>query len=135
MISKSQLQAFFDQEFDYAKLMVDSFEPGRCCLRKTPNSLDLRPGGTVSGPTIMGMADAAMFAAIMSQSGLVTMAMTTNLNINFVSKAPGDKDILADARLLKLGKTTAVGEVSIFSDGQPQLVAHAVGNFALPVER
>jgi len=91
----------------------------------------LRPGGTISGPAMFALADVALYVAILGQIGRVSLAVTTNLNINFLRK-PDPRDLIGEARLIKLGKRLAVGEVAIFSDGRDELVAHAVGTYSLP---
>ncbi|WP_145928440.1 PaaI family thioesterase [Pseudomonas sp. TCU-HL1] len=93
----------------------------------------VRPGGTLSGPTIMALADAAMYAVVLGRLGKVEMAVTSNLNINFLSR-PAPVDLLADARILKLGRRQAVCEVSLYSLGEEEnLVAHVTGTYALPL--
>lgn len=93
----------------------------------------LRPGGTVSGPVMMALADAAMYALVLSRIGPVELAVTTNLSINFLRK-PLPGDVLAEARLLKLGKRLAVGEVSLYSDGESvdEPVAHVTSTYSIP---
>lgn len=96
----------------------------------------IRPGGTVSGPTMMGLADAAMYAAILGTLGRVEMAVTQNLNINFLRR-PAPRDLIAECRIIRLGRRSVVLEVSLFSDdgtGQADEapVAHVTGIYALP---
>jgi len=91
----------------------------------------LRPGGTISGPAMFALADVALYCALLAQIGRVRLAVTTNLNINFLRK-PEAGDLMAEARLLKLGKSAAVGEVLIHAAGQGSLVAHATGAYAVP---
>ena len=91
----------------------------------------LRPGDTVSGPTLMALADVAMYAALLGEIGLVPLAVTTSLNINFLRK-PAQKDVIGEARLLKVGKRLAVGEVTLFSDGDPEPVAHGTCTYSIP---
>ncbi len=91
----------------------------------------LRPGGTVSGPTMMALADTAMYVVLLAMIGPVALAVTTNLNISFLRK-PTAKDVIAKARLLKLGKRLAVGDVLIFSDGDDEPVAHATVTYSIP---
>lgn len=91
----------------------------------------LRPGGTISGPTMMGLADLALYVAIMASVGPVTLAVTTNLAFNFLRK-PSQKDLIADCRLLKLGKRLAIGEVYIRSEGEDDVVCHATGTYSIP---
>ena len=91
----------------------------------------LRPGGTVAGPFLMALADAAMYAAVMGKLGIVKMAVTSNLNINFLQR-PNPGALLAEARALKIGKRLAVLDVIIYSEGYDEPVAHATGTYSLP---
>ncbi len=91
----------------------------------------LRPGDTVSGPTLMALADVAMYAALLGEIGLVPLAVTTNLNINFLRK-PAQRDVIGEAKLLKVGKRLAVGEVTLYSEGDPEPVAHATCTYSIP---
>src|SRR6202161_3459801 len=104
---------------------------GGCRLRRHFDPKSLRPGGTVSGPIIMALADVAMYVAVLSAIGWAPLAVTTNLPINFLRK-PAPRDLLAEARLIKLGKRLAVGEVAIRSDGGDDLVAHATSTYSIP---
>jgi uncharacterized protein (TIGR00369 family) len=95
----------------------------------------VRPGGTLSGPTIMSLADAAMYAVVLGRLGRVEMAVTSNLNINFLAK-PKPVDLLAQARILRLSRRQAVCEVLLYSLGaEDELVAHVTGTYALPLGR
>ena len=91
----------------------------------------LRPGGTISGPSMFTLADLALYVAILHEIGRVKLAVTTNLSINFLRKPP-PSDILAQARLLKLGKRLAVGEVELFSAAEPDMVAHVTATYSIP---
>ena len=91
----------------------------------------IRPGGTISGPTMMALADFAMYVGILASIGPVPLAVTTNLNINFLRK-PEARDLVAECRLLKLGKRLAVGEVIIRSDGMNEPVAHVTSTYSIP---
>jgi uncharacterized protein (TIGR00369 family) len=91
----------------------------------------LRPGDTVSGPTLMALADVAMYAALLGEIGLVPLAVTTNLNINFLRK-PAQRDVIGEAKLLKVGKRLAVGEVTLFSEGETEPVAHVTCTYSIP---
>ncbi|MCC5857685.1 MAG: PaaI family thioesterase [Ectothiorhodospiraceae bacterium] len=92
---------------------------------------NLRPGGTISGPALMELADVAMYAAVLAMLGPVVMAVTTSLNINFMRK-PEPGDIIGECRLLKLGNRLAVGEVTMHADGDDALVAHAAVTYSIP---
>jgi len=94
----------------------------------------IRPGGTISGPTMMELADFAMYVAVFSVAGPQPLAVTTNLNINFLRK-PGKGDLIAEARLMKIGKRLVVGEVAIYSDGESEPVAHVTSTYSIPQNR
>jgi uncharacterized protein (TIGR00369 family) len=90
-----------------------------------------RPGGTISGAAMFMLADFAVYVAIIAALGEIGLkAVTTNLNINFLAK-PEPRDLIAEVRLIRLGRRLAVGEVEIFSDGLPDMVAHATATYAL----
>jgi uncharacterized protein (TIGR00369 family) len=103
-------------------------------VRWTFDEAALRPGGTVSGPTMMELADFAMYVAVFSAIGPQPLAVTTNLNINFLRK-PARADLVADARLMKVGKRLAVGEVTIYSEGTDEPVAHVTATYSIPQAR
>ena len=100
-------------------------------VRLVPPARSTRPGGTVSGPTLMMLADVSMYVAVLAAIGWVPLAVTTSLNINFLRKpAPGA--LVAECALLKLGKRLAVGTVAIFSEGEEAPVAHATSTYSIP---
>jgi uncharacterized protein (TIGR00369 family) len=105
-----------------------------CAVARVPFQARLvRPGGTLSGPTLMALADAAMYAVVLGALGRVEMAVTSNLNINFLAR-PAPVDLLAEARILRLSKRQAVCEVALRSAGDEDvLVAHVTGTYALPL--
>ena len=111
--------------------LVETVEAGGVLCRLPFNPQQIRPGGTLSGPTMMTLADAAMYAAVMAQLGRLEMAVTQSFNINFLSR-PAPADLLARAEILKLGRRTVVLDVKIFSEGSPVVVAHATGTYSLP---
>lgn len=91
----------------------------------------LRPGGTISGPTMMSLADACMYATVLAAIGPVKLAVTTNFNINFMRK-PGNCDLVAKGSVLKLGKRLCVLAVDLMSADSDELVAHATGTYSIP---
>lgn len=103
-------------------------------VRMLHHSRHLRPGGTVSGPTMMTLADTAMYLAVLAMIGPVALAVTTSLNINFLRK-PAPQDLIAECRLLKLGSRLAVGDVTMFSDGETDPVAQATVTYSIPPTR
>ncbi|MEO8560218.1 MAG: PaaI family thioesterase, partial [Rhodospirillales bacterium] len=94
----------------------------------------LRPGGTVSGPTLMFFCDAGFYLLVLSQIGPVPMAVTTNLNINFMRR-PAPVDVIGEFRILKLGQRLAVGDAVLFSDGDKEAIAHCQLTYAIPPDR
>ena len=105
-------------------------------LRRRARALEadagsLRPGGTISGPTMMELADFAMYVAVFSAIGPQPLAVTTNLTINFLRK-PARADLIAAAKLMKVGKRLAVGEVTIYSEGSDGPVAHVTATYSIP---
>ncbi len=132
MATKEELERFFKKEFPQADFEIDSVSNKSAIIRKKINHSHLRPGGTVSGPVLMEIADAALYVAILAEIGVIALAVTTNLNINFLRKPSSDKDIIAKCHLIKVGKTLAIGEVSVYSEGDLDPVAHAVGTYAIP---
>jgi len=132
MASKEQIAEFLKASFPQSKSTVESVGNMGCVIRHTVGEAELRPGGTVSGPVMMASADVALYVAILGEIGIVPLTVTTSLNINFLRKPAADRDIIAQCKLIKLGKTLAIGEVSIYSEGNPEMVAHATGTYAIP---
>ena len=136
MMTVNELERFlgaeFPQVFNSASgLAIEAVWDGGCRVRQAFNELSLRPGGTISGPTMMALADFAMYVAVLGGIGPVPLAVTINLNINFLRK-PAQRDLLAEARLLRLGKRLATGEVTIRSDGEEKPVAHVTSTYSIP---
>ena len=134
-----ELEAFLDREFPQIhyggrSYHVEAVGPLSARLRMDYHERHIRPGGTLSGPAMMALADLALYVAILAHIGPVALAVTTNLSFNFLRK-PAQKGLVADCRLLKLGKRLATGEVSLRSDGETDLVCHATGTYAIPDRR
>jgi len=117
--------------FKLIAMQVDYFDTDRVDMRALYSDDLLRPGGTISGPVMMTLADAAMYGVVLANIGPVALAVTTNLSIDFLRKPPPD-DVIASARLLKLGKRLAVGDIMISSVQSDQLVARASATYSLP---
>jgi uncharacterized protein (TIGR00369 family) len=135
-LTREQLIARLKAEFPEAchavgDYTIEDIWYGGCRVRRRHHARSLRPGGTVSGPIMMALADFTMYLAVLSAIGWVPLAVTTNLNINFL-KRPGARDLLAEARLIKLGKRLAVGEVGLRSEGDEDLVAHVTSTYSIP---
>ena len=126
------LRAEFPQAFCGEDIAIEAADGVSSRLRQRYGEQMLRPGGTVSGPTLMALADFAMYVVLLSAIGPVGLAVTTNLTINFLRKGAPGQDVLAEARILKLGKRLAVGEVNLLSDGSPDPIAHVTATYSIP---
>jgi uncharacterized protein (TIGR00369 family) len=126
------LRAEFPQSFGSGDTRIESADGETCLLRQRYGAHMLRPGGTVSGPTLMALADCAMYVVLLSALGPVELAVTTNLNINFLRKGEAGHDVLAAAKILKLGKRLAVGEVTLLSGNSPDPIAHVTATYSIP---
>jgi len=126
------LQLEFPQAFSGGDISIESADGASCLLRQRYSDRMLRPGGTVSGPTLMSLADFAMYVVLLSAIGPVGLAVTTNLSINFLRKGAPGQDVLAAARILKLGKRLAVGEVNLRSGTSPDPIAHVTATYSIP---
>ena len=128
----AEIVEFIKTEFPQSKCIIDAVGNKSATIRHNIGEAELRPGGTVSGPVMMFVADVALYVAILGEIGIVPLTVTTSLNINFLRKPAADKAIIGVCKLIKLGRTLAIGEVSIYSEGNPEMVAHAVGTYAIP---
>lgn len=138
-MSASEIEAYLDQVFPQLhyggrSYFIEEVGPLTARMRCDYHERHLRPGGTISGPSMMALADLALYVAILAQIGPVGLAVTTSLSYNFLRK-PGQAALIGEARLLKLGKRLAVGEVALFSQGDPEMVCHATGTYSIPAER
>jgi uncharacterized protein (TIGR00369 family) len=135
-MSVAELDAFllkeFPQAFASGNISIERADGTSCLIRERFHDRMLRPGGTVSGPTLMALADVAMYVVLLSAIGPVGLAVTTNLNINFLRKGAPGQDVLAAAKLLKLGRRLAVGEVSLMSGTAPDPIAHVTATYSIP---
>jgi uncharacterized protein (TIGR00369 family) len=128
------LAAEFPQVFHAASgLTIEQVWHGGGRVRQVYRAEFIRPGGTISGPTMMALADFAMYVGVLASIGPVPLAVTINLSINFLRK-PEARDLIAECRLLKLGKRLATGEVTIRSDGMDEPVAHATSTYSIPAK-
>jgi uncharacterized protein (TIGR00369 family) len=136
VLSKDKIERLLNAEFPQAfypgcGVSIELVGPEGCRVRKAYRENMIRPGGTISGPNLMELADIAMYVAVLAAIGPVPLAVTTNFNINFLRKA-GQKDLIAEARLMKLGRRLAVGEVDLRTDGEDELVAHVTSTYSIP---
>ena len=126
------LHAEFPQAFSDGDISIESADGATCLVRQRYSDRMLRPGGTVSGPTLMALADLAMYVVLLSAIGPVGLAVTANLTINFLRRGLPGQDVLAAARMLKLGKRLAVGEVNLLSGTSPDPIAHVISTYSIP---
>ncbi len=131
------LHAFLEREFPQVsgEFAIEVLDEDRIVVRQIVAERHLRPGGTISGPTMFALADVTIYLAVLSHIGPVPLAVTTNCTIDFMRKPVSGRDLLAEGRLLKLGRRLAVGDVFIRSEGNTDVVARAGLTFAIPPER
>lgn len=122
----------FPDEVGERHFDVESVGGGRITLRLKFQPWMLRPGGSLSGPTLMGLADTVGYLLVAAELGPVAMAVTSNLNIHFLRRPPADQTLWADGELLRLGSRLALSEVRMRSGDDPEAVAHATVTYALP---
>ena len=132
MSVKEKVSNFIIREFPQCKAVIEDVGQRGSIIRQAIGIDELRPGGTVSGPVLMTVADTAMYVAILGEIGLVALAVTTSLNINFLRKPASNRDVVGVCKLLKVGKKLVIGEVTLYSDGDSEPVAHAVGTYSIP---
>jgi uncharacterized protein (TIGR00369 family) len=137
VLSAQELEKRLSAEFGEAfhgesGLSIEKVWHGGCRVRLGFNAKTLRPGGTISGPTMMMLTDVTMYVAILASIGWEPLAVTTSLNINFLRKPAPGKALIAQCKLIKLGKRLAVGDVAISSEGEEEMVAHATSTYSIP---
>ena len=136
-LDAAQVEALINSHFPQIHvggraMLIEEAGARHARVRLKKQDRHLRPGGTVSGPTMFTLADFSVYVAVIATLGEAGIeAVTTNLNINFLAK-PEPRDLIASVRLLRVGRRLAVGEAEMFSDGAPDLVAHAIATYALP---
>lgn len=146
VMSLDEVHAFLERHFPQIgpgnDFIVEAVGPMSARLRLRQQDKHLRPGGTISGPSMFGLADVAIYVAILGEIGVGdyleqawktpgARTVTTNININFLRR-PVAKDLIADAKLMRVGRRLAVGEAWLHSAGSDDAVAHAVGTYAIP---
>lgn len=136
-LSAAEVAALVDTHFPQVNaggklIFIDEIADRRAVVRMSGSDRIVRPGGTVSGPAMVALADVAVYAAILGQLGEDAMqAVTTNLNVNFLVR-PEPRDVMAHVRLIKIGRRLVVAEVELYSDGIEEMVAHVTATYALP---
>jgi acyl-coenzyme A thioesterase PaaI-like protein len=132
MPTKAELVEFLAKEFPQTKCTIEAVGDRSATVKHPIGFGELRPGGTVSGPVLMAVADFALYVAILGEIGIVPLTVTTNLTINFMRRPSSNASIVGVCKLMKLGKSLAVGEVTLYSEGDEQPVAHVVGTYSIP---
>ena len=132
MANKEVVAQFLATEFPQSKCVVEAIGERSSIVSHAVGFNELRPGGTVSGPVLMTLADVAMYAALLGELGLVALAVTSNLSINFLRKPSADKDLVAHCKLVKVGRTLVMGEAMLYSKGDDRPIAQVMGTYAIP---
>ncbi|MBL9073329.1 PaaI family thioesterase [Tabrizicola sp.] len=137
VMDAAELMAFLRRDFGQVaeEFAVERADAGGVTLRLKVAERHLRPGGTVSGPSIFGLVDVAMYLAILSRIGPVALTVTTSCAVDFMRKPAAGRDLLGEARVLKLGRSLAVGDVMVFSEGMADPVARASLTYSIPPKR
>jgi uncharacterized protein (TIGR00369 family) len=128
---RAYLVEIFPQVWARGDYSIEEVGPMSATVRLNYHPDHLRPGGTISGPAMFALSDLALYVAILHEIGRVKLAVTTNVSINFLRR-PQPRDLIGRARLMKLGKRLAVGEVALYSPGEAAMVAHATGTYSIP---
>jgi acyl-coenzyme A thioesterase PaaI-like protein len=135
MPTKAEIVDFLAREFPQSQCIVEEVGDRSATVSHPIGPAQLRPGDTVSGPLLMAVADVALYVAILGTIGLVPLAVTTSLTINFLRKPSARNPIVGVCRLMKVGRILVVGEVALYSDRKEEMVAHAVGTYSIPPNR
>ncbi|WP_171125096.1 MULTISPECIES: PaaI family thioesterase [unclassified Ruegeria] len=136
VLNREELSDYMAQVFPQVQddFVVEDVTKDTIVMRLVVEDRHLRPGGTVSGPSMFGLADVCVYALILARKGRLSLAVTTGCSMDFMRKPDGDKDMIARCRLLKLGRTLAVGDVLMYSVGSDKPVARATMTYSLPPE-
>ena len=134
-VTTADVNAFYDSVFQGSGVAERVLEvrENYARVRQPVDKGNIRPGGYINGPTQMAIADSAAYIAVFTRIGITPMALTSNLNINFMRPCIGDA-VVAEAHLLKLGKTLAVISVDIRAEGSDKISSQAVVNYSVPAE-
>jgi uncharacterized protein (TIGR00369 family) len=136
-MSAAEIDAFLEESFPGQMRRaydVEEVHELGAVLRMPIGDEHQRPGGTVSGPAMMGLADGAAWVATLSRIGPVALSVTSSLTINFLRRPPVTSDIWADAQLIRLGRRLSVTDVRIFSEAGGELVAQSTVTYAIPAD-
>ncbi|MCH4564631.1 MULTISPECIES: PaaI family thioesterase [Halomonas] len=132
VMTAAAIEDFLDEVFPQRTGTIEGVDHMRATMSLAIEDEHLRPGASVSGPTLMGLADVCLYVAILAQVGPEPMAVTSDLHCRFLRRPRGDRDVIANARLVKLGNRLAVGEVQLYSAGDERPVALVTATYVLP---
>lgn len=133
-MDQAELSAFLDEVFPQVRgdFTIEDLDDVELVVRLNVAERHLRPGGTVSGPSIFALADCAIYMAVLARIGREALAVTTNASVDFMRKPTAGRDLIGRCRLLKLGRVLAVGDVLVFSEGDTRPVARASMTYSIP---
>ncbi|WP_050602416.1 PaaI family thioesterase [Ruegeria sp. 6PALISEP08] len=133
-MNRDELSQYLNEVFPqvHQDFVVEDLTEDTITMRLVVQERHLRPGGTVSGPSMFGLADVSVYAMVLARKGRQSLVVTTNSSLDFLRKPAGGVDLIASCRLLKLGRTLAVGDVLIFSEGVDGPVARATMTYSIP---
>jgi uncharacterized protein (TIGR00369 family) len=134
VMTEAELAGFLAREFPQVSgdFRIERLTPDGIEVRLCVAERHLRPGGTVSGPSIFALADVAVYLALLARIGPVALAVTTGASIDFLRKPEAGRDLIGSAQLLKLGRVLVVGDVLVRSDGGEEAVARASMTYSIP---
>lgn len=137
VLNADEVMGYLDEVFPQVRgsYAIDALRDGQAEVRLKVSGQHLRPGGTVSGPAMFGLADCAVYTLLLAMVGRKALAVTTNCSIDFMRKPEAGRDLIADVRMLKLGRVLAVADVMMRSEGQEAAVARASLTYSIPPER
>jgi uncharacterized protein (TIGR00369 family) len=136
-MTAAEMEAYLNEIFPQVSddFVVEELDDRGCVMRLKTQEKHLRPGGTVSGPSMFALADVAAYVATMGQIGKVALAVTTGCSLDFMRKPEAGKDMIAKATLLKLGRSLSVTDILLFSEGMAAPVARATMTYSIPPNR
>ncbi len=128
------LRTFLDRTFPQVKddFVIEELSEMAIRVRLVVGDRHLRPGGTVSGPSMFGLADVSIYLAVLAMIGPKALAVTTNCSMDFMRKPVAEADLICECRLLKLGRVLAVGDCLVYSEGLAAPVARAAMTYSIP---
>jgi acyl-coenzyme A thioesterase PaaI-like protein len=132
MVTATEIADFLRREFPQTRCVVEAVGDGTSTVSLEITAHELRPGGTVSGPVLMEVADVALYVAILGKLGIIPLAVATSFTINVLRRPAADRAIVGICNLMKVGHSLVVGDVALYSKGQDEIVAHAVGTYSIP---